>query len=361
MMIRNFSGGPGALPPSVVEGMKAALTEVPGSKVGIMSLSHRSSIFREILDEAEARIRAILRLSSSVRVLFMQGGGSLQFAMIPLNFQKKEDSATAVITGYWSQKFYEAASKVHFCSRFRLLDKLDSSFVGSKNDQYVHYASNETVEGIQFRAPLSANAPLICDMSSDFLTSPFNMSDFALVYAHAQKNLGPSGVTVVLVRDDALERCERWLPPILSYRAHVEARSLLHTPPTVSIYATLLVLRWMEERFQNDLTRVEAFSREKAACVRSAIHASPFWSTKVPVHLESDMNIAFFSPSSKLDREFVAEAEKRGMIGLEGHRSQGGLRVSLYNGVTLEDAQTVASFIEEFAQRYVRERPNFSG
>jgi phosphoserine aminotransferase len=355
-LARNFSAGPGALPRAVLEEAQRAVIELPGTGVSILGLSHRSRLFRELLDEAEERLRRLAALPEDYRVLFLQGGGTLQFSMVPMAMLPAGATADYVVGGYWTRKAV-AAARHHGNVRvvwdgercgFRRLPQA-SEDLGGADATYLHYASNETVEGLQFRAPPRSAAPLVCDASSDFLAAPLDVKPLSLVYAHAQKNVGPAGVTIVLVRDEVLARRPKGLPPVLDYRAHAEARSLLHTPPVFSIYVVLLSLRWLEAEI-GGLAAMARINAEKARCVRGALKEnSHFYRQDVETGFESDMNVTFRCPSNELDALFVGRAERAGLVGTEGHRSRGGLRISLYNGVTLEDARIMASFLAEFA------------
>ncbi len=356
--VRNFSAGPGALPASVLAEAQRAVGELPGTGVSILSLNHRSRAFREMLDEAEERLRRLLALPRGVHVLFLQGGGTLQFSMVPMTMLPAASTADYVVSGYWTQKA-AAAARHHGNVRiawdgsgagFSRLPGPDE-MLGSPGAAYVHYASNETVEGLQFRCTPRASAPLVCDASSDLLSRPFDVSPLSLVYAHAQKNIGPAGVTLVLVRDEVLARAPSDLAPVLDYRAHAEARSILHTPPVFSIYVCLLALRWLETEV-GGLERMADLNARKARVVRDALRANPFYGNDVERAFESDMNVTFRCPTPELDARFVSRAEEAGLLGTEGHRSRGGLRISLYNGVTLEDAQVAAAFLAEFAHEH---------
>ncbi len=362
-MIRNFYAGPGALPRSVLVAAQEAVLELPGAGVSILGLSHRSPRFRAILDEAEERVRALLGIPPGYHVLFLQGGGTLQFSMVPLALLRAGAVADYIIGGYWSQKAW-AAARCHGTVRavwdgtadgYQRLPGPDVP-LGQPDAAYLHYVSNETVEGLQFRwrpqcAPL---VPLVCDASSDFLSRPCDVAPFSLVYAHAQKNIGPAGVTVVLVRDEVLRNIPAGLAPVLDYRAHADARSILHTPPVFSIYVVLLCLRWLADEV-GGLAAMGRINGNKAGAVRAALAASqPFYRDDVDAVAGSDMNVTFRCPTAELDARFVARAEEAGFVGTDGHRSRGGLRVSLYNGVTEEDARAVAAFIAEFAHQHRR-------
>jgi phosphoserine aminotransferase len=357
--MRNFSGGPGALPTSVLHEAQQAVLALPGTGVSILGLSHRSRLFREMLDEAQERLRRLLALPPGYNVLFLQGGATLQFSMVPMTMLPPNGAADYVVSGYWSQKAAEAArhhgavgvawdgSSDGFC---RLPDPGEA--LGRPDTSYVHYVSNETVEGLQFRWVPRAPAPLVCDASSDLLSKPFDVRPLSLVYAHAQKNIGPAGVTIVLVRDEVLERRPHGLVPVLDYAAHALAGSLLHTPPVFAIYVVLLSLRWLEGEV-GGLAAMGKINAEKARIVRHALSESPFfYRHDVLSGFESDMNVTFRCPTAELDACFEARATQAGLLGTEGHRSRGGLRISLYNGVTIEDARVVATFLSEFAHEH---------
>jgi phosphoserine aminotransferase len=312
-----------------------------------------------MLDEAEELLRRLLALPTRYRVLFLQGGGTLQFSMVPMAMLPPGRSADYVVSGYWSRKAAEAArhhGRVRVAwdgshDGFRRLPPPSLRFDRS-DATYLHYASNETVEGLQFRWVPAAETAVVCDASSDFLSGPLDVQPLSLLYAHAQKNIGPAGVTIVLARDDVLEGIPVGLPPVLDYRAHAEARSILHTPPVFAIYVVLLSLRWLANEV-GGLAQMGAINAAKAAIVRSALRSShSFYTQDIDPGFASEMNVAFRCATPELDAIFVSRAEQAGLVGTEGHRSRGGLRVSLYNGVTLEDATVIAAFLSEFAYEH---------
>lgn len=357
--VRNYSAGPGALPPKVLEQAQQAMLALPGTGVSILGLSHRTTLFRAMVDEAEARVRRLLGLDSACQVLFLQGGGTLQFSMVPLAMLGDGQPADYVRSGYWSAKAIETARhhgsiRVIWdgeASGYRDLPRSEHLQAGS-DAAYLHYVSNETVEGLQWHELPKVACPLVCDMSSDFMSRPVDMAPYSLVYAHAQKNLGPAGVTIVVVRDEVLARVPRTMAPLLDYRAHCEARSIFHTPPVFAIYVVLLVLRWLED----DIGGIHAMGKinaAKGAWVRQALaEAASFYSQDVEPAFASDMNVTFRCPTSQLDALFVQRAEEAGLLGAEGHRSRQGLRVSLYNAVSLEDAEVMAGFMLAFAREH---------
>lgn len=353
----NFSAGPGALPQTVLAQVQQAIEEVPGQVLSVLGLSHRTAWFRAVVDEAEANIRQLLSLPPAFRVLFLQGGSSLQFGMIPQALlSAPHASADYLVTGYWSAKSIE---DVPLFGRLNVLWKGASQgfrtlpraaeLDPNPHAAYFHYVSNETVEGLQFHEiPGLEEVPRICDMSSDFLSAPIDTRRFSLIYAHAQKNLGPAGVTVVLIHEDLLARCRRDVPAMLDFHRHVEARSIYNTPPVFAIYVLLLITRWLRD----DVGGLDAMSqihRAQARCLAEVFDSNPgFWRLHADRPNQSLMNIAFRLPTPDLEAQFLEGAREAGLSGLEGHRSVGGLRISLYNGVTLAAVETLAEFLRQF-------------
>ncbi|MBV9504069.1 MAG: 3-phosphoserine/phosphohydroxythreonine transaminase [Acidobacteriia bacterium] len=357
----NFSGGPGALPQPVLEETQRAIMQVPGQPFGLLGISHRSTWFRDVVDEAEANIRELLQLSDRYSVLFLQGGGSLQFSMVPITLLRHSPQAAEYLeTGYWSHRAIVEARRegpVHVlwngrAAGFRSLPA-PSELHHNPEAAYFHYVSNETVEGLQFHhSPGHENVLRVCDMSSDFLSRPFDASPFALIYAHAQKNLGPAGVTVVIVREDILERVPDNLPAMLDYREHACMGSIYNTAPVFAIYVTMLVTRWLRDSV-GGLEEMEAINRAKAAELYQAIDASQgFYRGHAAPEARSLMNVVFSLLSPKLEQRFLAQAESAGLYGLAGHRSLGGIRASLYNAVTPAAVHALCGFMEFFRLRY---------
>jgi phosphoserine aminotransferase len=359
----NFSPGPAVLPTAALERARDELLDFSGTGASVMELSHRGKEYEAVHDEAIALLRELLPVPNSFEVLLLQGGASMQFALVPANFLPSGGSVDFVVTGAWSEKAHAeatawagligararvaastAASGYHRVARPEEAD-LDPKAA------YVHFASNETIHGVQYLDPVRfGDAPQVVDASSDFLWRTTDVTPFSLVFAGAQKNIGPSGVTIVLVRKDFLERGRKDLPKILQYRAHAEARSLLNTPPTFGIYLARNVLLWIKGL--GGLDAVEKRNRAKAAAVYGAIDANAgFYRCPVEKDSRSVMNAVFRLPTEALEKSFVEEAKKHGMIGLKGHRSVGGIRVSLYNAVELEWATALASFMKDFAKR----------
>jgi len=357
----NFSGGPGALPPSVLDQTQRAISALPDTGISILGTSHRSSWFKALLQEAQDNIRSFLGVPERYHILFLQGGSSLQFSMIPMNFAAAPKApAEFIASGYWSRKAIGEAAAV---TPARIVwDGADtgyrrlpvwSTLERSAESPFLHYISNETVEGLQFRdAPSDIGVPLIADMSSDFLSRRIDINDYAMVYAHAQKNLGPAGVTLTLIDDAMLSRIPAGLPPMLDYRTHVEHGSNYNTPPVFSIYVLNLVSRWLRDEI-GGVDAMEAINQRKAQTLYQAlerhaglteIHADPA--------ARSAMNVAFRFRDPALHDVFLTEAHEAGFSGLEGHRSIGGLRASLYNAVSEQAVQQLAGLIDDFARRH---------
>jgi phosphoserine aminotransferase len=346
------------LPPTVLAQAQAAIHALPETGLSVLGMSHRSAWFAQVLHDAERDIRLLLEASASRRILFLQGGSSLQFSMIPMNFSLgPRAAADYVVGGYWSRKSVCEAQPVidariawdGASGGYRTLPTW-SALELTAGGSYLHYVSNETVEGLQFRDPPDLDdRPAICDMSSDFLSRRVDVSRFGMIYAHAQKNLGPAGVTVALIDEALLDRVPAGLPPMLDFRTHIKHGSNYNTPPVFAIYVTGLVARWLRTEF-GDLQRLEARNRRKAAILYDALADLD---TLVELHADaavrSMMNVAFRFRDARLQSMFLDAAAAHGFSGLEGHRSVGGLRISLYNAVSEAAVGELAGFIETFA------------
>ncbi len=353
----NFSGGPGALPERVLDQAQQAIGEVPGTGQSVLGISHRSEWFREVVAETEDNFRVLLDLPDHYRVLFLQGGGTLQFSMVPMTLLRGRNRVAEYLhTGYWSGKAVAEARKegqvrVTWSGAAEGFTRLPESgeTLFSENAAYLHYVSNETVEGLQFDEPQGRDdVPRVCDMSSDFLSRPVDMDRFALVYAHAQKNLGPAGVTVVVMRDEVLENVPEGLPAMLDYREHARAESVYNTPPVFAIYVTMLVTRWLRDEI-GGLAAMAAINRRKAELLYETIDASGgFYHGHADPASRSQMNVALTLPSEDLQRKFLRMASAAGFYGLEGHRTLGGIRASLYNAVTVPAVEALCSFMRFF-------------
>jgi phosphoserine aminotransferase len=362
----NFSGGPGALPETVLCAASRSVIEVPGQGLSVLGISHRSAWFRDVVDEAERHIRELLDIPPDYRVLFLQGGGTLQFSMVAMTLLRGAGRpADYVHTGYWSGKAIPEArreGRTHVAwsgesEGFRRLPSEDE-LEWSGSPAYLHYASNETVEGLQFHRMVGPpGVTRVCDMSSDFLSRPVPVKEFDLIYAHAQKNLGPAGVTLVLVRDEVLSRAPRDLPALLDYRNHAAMGSVYNTPPVFAIYVAMLVARWLKDEV-GGLERMDKINREKARRLYTCLDASGgFYRAHAAPADRSLMNVVFHLRTPALDAALVDAAEAEGFAGLAGHRTIGGVRASLYNAVTPDAVDALCGFLDDFRARHREEAP----
>jgi phosphoserine aminotransferase len=355
----NFNAGPAGLPLPALERARDELIDFQGSGMSIMEHSHRGKEYEAVHDEAIALLGRLLGIPDTHQVLFLQGGASLQFAIVPMNFLPKDGSADYVLTGTWSEKALDeaklvgnprvAATTIGPDKRYTRIPRQAELQLDPKA-AYVHITSNNTIFGTQWHAwPQVGSVPLVADMSSDFLWRPTDVSRFGLIYAGAQKNLGPSGVTVVVIRKDLMAKGRKDIPKILRFTTHAENNSLYNTPPTFAIYLMRNVLAWIEK--EGGLVGMERRNNEKAEILYTALdRMSGFYRAPVEKAARSTMNIVFQLPTEELDDRFVAEAKKQRMVGLKGHRSAGGIRVSAYNAVSPENIRTLVSFMESFAK-----------
>ena len=356
--VLNFNAGPAMLPPPVLEQVQAELRDYHGRGMSIMEMSHRSKEFEAVNSEAEAAFKRLLGVGEGYRAIFLQGGASTQFAMLPMNFLPAGGSADYLLTGSWGEKAVEEA-KLLGRARLAASTQADayrrvptaSEIAIDPDTAYVHLTSNETIQGVQYHAfPDVGERPLVADMSSDILSRPLDASRFALLYAGAQKNLGPSGVAVVLLREAWLERANKGVPTMLRYATHVKNNSLYNTPPSFGVYVLGLVLRWVEGL--GGLAAMADRNERKAGLLYDAIDGSGgYYRGHADAGSRSRMNVTFRLPSEALEKQFVAESQAAGMVGLGGHRSVGGIRASIYNAMSVEGCQALASFMVDFARR----------
>jgi phosphoserine aminotransferase len=359
----NFNPGPAALPLAALERARDELLDFAGSGMSVMEHSHRGKEYEAVHDEALALLRGLLGVPSSHDIAFLQGGASLQFALVPMSFLPPGGSADYVVTGAWGEKAHSeakawagiAGAQVRLAAStqeggYRRVAQPDEARLDD-GAAYVHFTSNETIHGVQYLdAVRFGRAPQVCDVSSDILWRRIDVAPFAMLYGGAQKNIGPSGVTVVIASREFTDRGRRDLPSILQYRAHIEAKSLLNTPPTFGIYFVRNVLTWIKDLGGLDV--VERRNRAKAGALYAAIDAlAAFYRCPVERESRSVMNAVFRLPSEELERRFVDEAREAGMVGLKGHRSVGGVRVSLYNAVEPAWVDSLAGFMKDFAKR----------
>jgi phosphoserine aminotransferase len=354
----NFNAGPAALPLEVLQRAQEEFVDFKGIGMSIMEISHRSSEYEQVHNETQELLKRIFGIPAGYQILFLTGGASSQFAMIPMNFLKAGQVGSYVLTGAWAEKAIQEAGlfgevAVVASSKEQKFMKIPdlSGLSLPANSAYLHVTSNETIEGAQFQSfPETGNVPLIADMSSDILSRPVDVSKFSMIYAGAQKNLGPSGVTVAIIKDELLQDLPKTIPTMLRYETHSKNNSLYNTPPAYSIYMVNLVLKWIEE--QGGLTVVEKNNVEKAGLIYSAIDGSNgFYRGPVDLGSRSAMNITFRLQDEELEKKFIKETEQQGFVGLKGHRSVGGLRASTYNAVPYTSCKALADFMTDFQQR----------
>jgi phosphoserine aminotransferase len=355
----NFSAGPTALPAPVLARIQHELMDYQGTGMGVMEISHRAPVIEELLADTTERARRLLGLGDDFEVLLLQGGGSLQFSMIPLNLSAPGEQADYVDTGYWARKAIREAELLGrdtavvastAAGGYRHIPPA-GSVQSRPGARYLHIVTNNTVEGTQFRQPPRPAAPLVADMSSDLMSGTFDPSAYHLVYAHTQKNIGIAGLTLVILRKSLLAGIPPGLPTILDYRTHSRHRSNYHTPPVFAIYVTRLMLEWLENDI-GGLTAMGAINERKADALYGYLDSSPFYTCPVHPGSRSLMNVVFTLPSARLQDEFLAEAQRAGIAGLAGHRSVGGCRASLFNGVTPAAVAELVDFLQLFERRH---------
>jgi phosphoserine aminotransferase len=353
--ILNFGAGPGVLPEPVLLAAQRDLWNVAASGIGIAEHSHRGKVFDAVIAEAERECRDLASIGDEYDVLFLQGGASLQFAMVPMNFLPQDGTADYLVTGVWSEKAVKEASifgKVHEAAsskdRNHCYIPSPDAIRYSGTPAYVHFTSNNTIYGTQWRSePVPpAGIPLICDASSDIFSRPIEIPRYGLIYAGAQKNLGPSGVTLVIIRKDLVEKGPKTLPTMLQYRTFAKEKSLYNTPPTFGVYMMGQVFRWIRE--QGGLAAMEQLNEEKARILYDYLDQSRVFRGTADPEARSRMNVCFRALSEEQEKAFLAEAARRGFEGLKGHRAIGGIRASIYNAMPKSGCEALVSFMREF-------------
>jgi phosphoserine aminotransferase len=353
--IHNFSAGPAVLPESVLRKAQEAIWNAGGSGIGILEHSHRGKLFERVINEAEEACRSLGGIPDNYRVLFLQGGASLQFAMVPMNFLSADRTADYLVTGVWSQKAVKEAKplgKVHIAvtgeaTNFDRIPKPEEIRY-SANPAYVHITTNNTIYGTQWptEPPVPTGVPLVADTSSDMYSRPIDIRKYGIIYAGAQKNLGPSGVVLVIIRDDLVEAGSKKVPTMLQYRTHAGESSLYNTPPTFGIYVMGEVFKWIQA--EGGLAGMAEHNEAKARLLYEFIDNSDFFRGTVQPDSRSRMNVCFRAPTEELEAKFISEATKRGLDGLKGHRSAGGMRASIYNACPRRAVEALVEFMKEF-------------
>ncbi len=352
--IYNFSPGPATLPPSVLQEAATDIVNFHDKGIGLIELSHRSKEFMAVAEETEGLIRELLQVPDNYKVLFLQGGASSQFYMVPMNLLGTGKKATYLNTGTWSKKAIKEAKlfgdiKVAYSSEESTFNRVptDDEYSVAPDSEYLYFVTNNTIYGTQFASMPKSDTMLVADMSSDILSRPVDVSKFGIIFAGAQKNMGPAGVTVVIIRDDLLDRVAETVPTMLRYKTHADKDSMFNTPPCFSIYCVGRVMNWLKE--QGGVAAIEKINQSKAGILYNAIDATDFYRGHAEKASRSLMNISFNLPTPELEAQFIAEAAAVGFDGLKGHRSIGGCRASIYNAFPEEGVQKLVDFMADFA------------
>ncbi|CAN2039131.1 Phosphoserine aminotransferase [Candidatus Magnetomoraceae bacterium gMMP-15] len=355
--IINFNAGPSALPLPVLKKIQESLLDFKGSGMSITEVSHRSKWFDDVINDAVERTKRLLKLDDNYKVLFIQGGASLQFSMIPMNLLAENQSADYVNTGTWSAKAIKEAEiqgkniNVAASSEDENFSYIPKNIEFNNDAAYVHITSNNTIKGTQWAEfPDTKGVPILADMSSDIMSRSFDASPFGLIYAGAQKNLGPAGVCLAIIRSDMLERVPDNIPTMLKYTTFAEKNSMFNTPPCFAIYTLQLVLEWIEETI-GGLEKIEQANNEKAKVLYKMIDGNDFYKGTAARDSRSKMNVTFRLPNEELEKLFIAEALENGLGGLKGHRSVGGCRASIYNATDIKSIETLVNFMKNFASK----------
>ena len=358
--VYNFSPGPATLPPEVLQQASKDIVNYDNTGMGLIELSHRSKEFMAVTDNTEKLLRELLDIPANYKVLFLQGGASSQFAMVPMNLLGSgAKKATYLNTGTWSKKAIKEAKlfgdiDVAFTSEESGFNHLpeNSDFSSADDSEYLYFVSNNTIYGTQFSDMPKTKATLVCDMSSDILSRKINVSSFGIIFAGAQKNMGPAGCTVVIIREDLLDKAPENVPTMFKYKTHADKGSMFNTPPCFAIYTVGLVLQWLKDK--GGVAAIETQNTNKAQRIYDTIDSSPFYKGHAQANNRSMMNITFNLPTPELEAQFISEALTHDLNGLKGHRSIGGIRASIYNAFPVEGVEKLVAFMKEFEQKFQR-------
>ena len=352
--VSNFNAGPATLPYEVLTKTAEDIVNFNDSGIGLMEISHRSPEFQTVIDEAERLLRELMDIPENYKVLFLQGGASSQFFMVPMNLLSGGQKASYLNTGAWAKKAIAEARlfgdiEVPYSSEEEHYNRVPDrhEYTVANDSEYLYLVSNNTIFGTQFPQFPDTDKMLVCDMSSDIVSRPVDVSRFGLIFAGAQKNLGPAGVTVVIVREDLLSRCPDTIPTMLKYRTHADKGSMFNTPPCLAVYVVYRVLQWLEKL--GGVAEIQKINRQKAAILYETIDSGDYYRGHAEPRSRSQMNVAFNLPTPDLEAKFIAEAAAQGLKGLKGHRSIGGCRASIYNAVSLDGVAALADFMVRFA------------
>lgn len=353
-MKHNFGAGPCILPKEVFEEASRAVIDFNGTGLSILEISHRSKEFEEVVIETEKLVRELLEVPAGYSILFLQGGASQQFAMVPMNLLPENGKASYLDTGVWATKAAKEAKKVGqveivASSSDKNYNYIPKDFVVPSDAAYFHYTSNNTIYGTEVFEKPSTSVTTVVDMSSDILSRTINVSEFGLIYAGAQKNMGPAGVTLVIIKDDLFSKSGRTIPTIFDYEAHAKAGSMYNTPPVFSIYVSMLNLRWLKAK--GGISVIEQENIIKARTLYDEIDRNPFFKGTAAVEDRSRMNVTFVMDTPELEAEFLALAKERNLIGIKGHRSVGGFRASIYNALSISSINALVDTMREFEEK----------
>lgn len=354
MKMHNFNSGPSILPQEVVEQTSQAIKDYNNTGLSILEIGHRSKWFIKVMEEARALVKELMNINEEHEVLFLHGGATTQFMQIPLNLLNSDETAAYCNNGIWGCKAIKEAKlfgNVHIAASSE--DK-NHTYISKQlcipdNAKYLHYTTNNTVEGTQWHHIPETKIPLVADMSSDIFSKPMQFSSFSLIYAGAQKNIGAAGVTIVVIKKEILGNVSRQIPSILNYCNHIEANSLLNTPPVAAVYISMLTMRWIKQK--GGLQEMENMAKERSGLLYKRINSLPVFSAKVNSEDRSLMNAVFTAKTPELEKQFLEECSKNGMVGVKGHRSVGGLRISMYNAMPLSSVEAICDLMTDFSNK----------
>ena len=358
MKIYNFNSGPSILPQEVLEQAAEAVLNFNGTGLSILEIGHRTAWFGDVISEARSLVKELMQLGDEHEVLFLHGGATTQFMQVPMNLLDADKTAAYIDNGIWGSKAIKEAKlfgnvDVVSSTKDKNHSYIAKNFTDPANAKYLHYTTNNTVEGTEWHQIPETNVPLVADMSSDIFSRFLDFSKFALIYAGAQKNMGAAGVTLVVVRKDILGKVKRAIPPIMDYRTHIEAGSLLNTPPVFAVFVSMLTLRWIKK--EGGLAEMEKRSKARAELFYNTLDSLPVFTPLVAKEDRSLMNATFTIKDAQLEKEFLDMCKERGMVGVKGHRSVGGLRVSMYNALPLSSVEAICDLMKEFNEKHVEE------
>jgi len=353
-VVHNFNSGPSVLPKEVFEEASRAILDFNDTGLSILEIGHRTSLFQGVIDEAIASVKELMQLDKEHEVLFLHGGASTQFFQVPMNLLNENETAAFLDGGTWGTKAIKEAKlfgnvEVVGSSKDRNYSYIPKGYTIPSSAKYFHYTTNNTIEGTQMHNIPATDVPLVADMSSDILSRVMDFNRFDLIYAGAQKNIGAAGVNLVIVKKDILGKVSRKIPTMMDYRQHIDAGSLLNTPPVFAVYVCMLTLRWLKE--QGGVAAIEKINDRKAALLYDTLDSLPVFRPTVAKEDRSSMNVVFVIDDPALEKEFLAECKANGMVGIKGHRSVGGFRASLYNALSMESVETLTALMKDFATK----------